>query len=113
MFSTPSPTIVVGRPTLQSNTANITNINLLHTSKGDYNECDYDDDDSDMYRYPDEMDSEEEWRKMRMEEIPVKEPMLNAVPKKSALKKKSCNEGSDVSNRPLVVRQENNTSTHG
>lgn len=129
MFSTPSPTIVVGRPhTLQSNTANITNINLLHTSKGDYNECDYEDeDDSDMYRYPDDMDSEEEYilqkniNTMRMEEIPVKEPMLNAVPKKSALKKKSSNEGTgsstpsnqDVSNRPLVVRQENNTSAHG
>lgn len=76
----------------------------------------------DLYRYQD--DSEEEYmiqqniNTTRIEEIPVKEPMLNAVPKKSALKKRSSgnNSGSstpssqDTSNRPLVVRQDNNSS---
>lgn len=55
---------------------------------------------------------------MRVEEIPVKEPSLNAVPKKSALKKKPGQSGSapgtpsaqDANNRPLLVRQDNNSS---
>lgn len=78
----------------------------------------------DLYRYQD--DSEEEYmvqqniNTMRVEEIPVKEPMLNAVPKKSALKKRGgggSNSGAstpsnqDTSNRPLVVRQDNNSSS--
>lgn len=64
---------------------------------------------------------------LRVEEIPAKEPVFNAVPKKSALKKKpgsgsggaggsSVGGGSssgpgtptqDTLNRPLIVRQDN------
>lgn len=49
---------------------------------------------------------------MRVEEIPAKEPSYNAVPKKSALKKKPGSSGpgtptQDTSNRPLIVRQDN------
>lgn len=96
----------------------------MHPQQIDYNDYDYDDqDDIDG----DDIDSEEEYMyqmqqqqnidTMRVEEIPVKEPMLNAVPKKSALKKKSSGSGSstpsansDAANRPLVVRQDNNCS---
>lgn len=73
----------------------------------------------DLYRYQD--DSEEEYmvqqniNTMRVEEIPVKEPMLNAVPKKSALKKRGSGSNTpsnqDTSNRPLIVRQDNNSSS--
>lgn len=49
----------------------------------------------------------------RIEEIPAKEPILNAIPKKSALKKRS---GPGVGtptqenqNKPLVNLQDNNT----
>lgn len=97
---------------------------MQHQLEYDY---DYDDQDEadryadELYRYQD--DSEEEYMQnintMRVEEIPVKEPMLNAVPKKSALKKRGsgANSGSstpsnqDTSNRPLVVRQDNNSSS--
>lgn len=73
----------------------------------------------------DELDSEEEYMfsmqqpnpnidTMRVEEIPAKEPVFNAVPKKSALKKKpSSNPGTptqDTMNRPLIVRQDNNST---
>lgn len=96
----------------------------MHPQQIDYNDYDYDDqDDIDG----DDIDSEEEYMyqmqqqqnidTMRVEEIPVKEPMLNAMPKKSALKKKSSGSGSstpssnsDAANRPLVVRQDNNGS---
>lgn len=61
---------------------------------------------------------------LRVEEIPAKEPVFNAVPKKSALKKKpgsgvggnsggggtSSGPGTptqDTLNRPLIVRQDN------
>lgn len=129
MFSTPSPTMITGRQsTLQTSCTNgVNNLNLLHTQKKpDYNDYDYEDqDDTDLYRYQDDNDSEEEYmmqqniNTMRVEEIPVKEPMLNAVPKKSALKKKTSGGGSgsstpsnqDTSNRPLVVRQDNNSSS--
>lgn len=91
----------------------------------DYNDYDYDEDDTDLYRYQDDIDSEDEFilqqniNTMRVEEIPVKEPMLNAVPKKSALKKKTSGgsgqntpSSQDTSIRPLVVRQDNNSSSH-
>lgn len=83
--------------------------------------CFADQDDPDQ----DELDSEEEYMfsmqqpnpnidTMRVEEIPAKEPVFNAVPKKSALKKKpSSNPGTptqDTMNRPLIVRQDNNSS---
>lgn len=70
----------------------------------------------------DELDSEEEYMlnmqqqqanidTLRVEEIPAKEPVFNAVPKKSALKKKpGSGPGTptqDTLNRPLIVRQDN------
>lgn len=63
MFSTPSPTMATGRQhSLQLHSANVSNMNALHTSQMDYNEYDYEDeDDSDVYRYPDDADSEEEY----------------------------------------------------
>lgn len=122
MFSTPSPT--TGGRVLAIKSQNVTNVNLLHPPQLDYNEYEYEEDDSDLYHYPDDGDSEDEYilqqniNTMRVEEIPVKEPMLNAVPKKSALKKKSSGVASgpstsnqDVLNRPLVVRQDNNSSS--
>lgn len=118
--------------TLQSNNTNGGNNVSIMSQQLDYNDYDYEEQEDadryqdDMYRYQD--DSEEEYmlqqniNTMRVEEIPVKEPMLNAVPKKSALKKKSSNSGNnsgsstpsnqDTSNRPLVVRQDNNSSSH-
>lgn len=122
--------MIAGRPhTLQTNVNNVNNgNNLMHTQQQlDYNDYDYEDqDDTDLYRYQDDIDSEEEFmmqqniNTMRVEEIPVKEPMLNAVPKKSALKKKSSGgsgsgsstpQSQDTSNRPLVVRQDNNSGS--
>lgn len=47
---------------------------------------------------------------MRVEEIPAKEPVYNAVPKKSALKKSvgpATPTSQDTSNRPLIIRQDN------
>lgn len=127
MFSTPSPTTMIGRThTLQSNCGNVTNSNMLHSHKVDYNEYDYEEEDeADMYRYTEEIDSEEEYvlqkniNTMRVEEIPVQEPMLNAVPKKSALKKKISNEGGgntlpssqDTIARPLMIRQDHSSTS--
>lgn len=129
MFSTPSPTMAAGRQhSIQQHNSKVSNLGLPHPLQMDYNEYDYEDeDDSNVYRYPEEDDSEEEFmlqqniNTMRVEEIPVKEPMLNAVPKKSALKKKNSSGGSgastpsnqDISNRPLVVRQDNNSCSAG
>lgn len=124
MFSTPSPTIVAGRQNMIQSQTIVSNMSLLQPLQMDYNDYDYEDeDDSDAYRYPDDADSEEGYivkniNTMRVEEIPVKEPMLNAVPKKSALKKKSGGGGTppsnqDISNRPLVVRQDNNPISVG
>lgn len=124
MFSTPSPTAIAGRShSIQSNNINNSNVNSLHTLKSDFNEYEYEeeDDESELYRFSEDVDSEEEYilqknvNTMRVEEIPVKEPLLNAVPKKSALKKKISVEGNtsqtsqDQINRPLVVRQDNNS----
>lgn len=124
MFSTPSPTNLMNRAqNLQSNNSFSTNLNLLHPPNLDYNEYDYEEEDeSDLYRYSDDVDSEEEYvlqkniASMRIEEIPVKEPVLNAVPMKSALKKKNSCEGTstqsnqDTTSRPLIVRQENSSN---
>lgn len=121
MFSTPSPTMVAVRQnTPQSHSSNLTNMGIQHSTKMEFNEYDYNEDDSDIYRYPDEVDSEEEYMlqqnisTMRVEEIPVKEPLLNAVPKKSALKKKSGGgsgsstpSNQEISNR--LLRQDNNS----
>lgn len=109
---------------MQLKSTNSNHMNSLHPHQISYNDYDYDDqDDIDG----EDIDSDEEYMyqmqhqpnidTMRVEEIPVKEPMLNAVPKKSALKKKTSGSGSstpsantDGSNRPLVMRQDNNSS---
>lgn len=114
MFSTPSPTLIGDRSHMQHSKSN--------GSTNDYHEYGYDDhDDPDQ----DDVDSDEEYMfhiqqanidTMRIEEIPVQEPSLNAMPKKSALKKKPGNSApgtpsaQDASNRPLNVRQDNNSS---
>lgn len=124
MFSTPSPTNIANRiQSTQSNNTITTSLNLLHPSNMDYNEYDYEEEDeSDLYRYSEDNDSEEEYvlqknvASMRIEEIPVKEPVLNAVPIKSALKKKnSCEVSStqssqDTASRPLIIRQDNSSN---
>lgn len=126
MFSTPSPTMVAGRQHMQNIKLNGGNhLNLMHPQQLDYNDYEYEDQDDNDHG---DIDSEEEYMyqiqqqqqpnidTMRVEEIPVKEPVMNAVPKKSALKKKSSGSGSstpsnqDNSNRPLVMRQDNNSS---
>lgn len=128
MFSTPSPTNLTNRSqNLQSNNMISTNLNLLHPPNMDYNEYDYDEEEeeeSDLYRYSEDIDSEEEYvlqkniASMRVEEIPVKEPVLNAVPIKSALKKKNSCDGAsaqsnqDTTSRPLIVRQDNSSNMH-
>lgn len=64
-----------------------------------------------------ELDSEEEYYTnhnidtSRVDEIPAKEPKFNAVPLKSALKKKSSNPGTPTqeSNRTLLERQANSS----
>lgn len=124
MFSTPSPTMVAGRPHMQHKSNSSSNMSMMHPQQIDYNDYDYDDQDDidgddidseDEYMY--QMQQQQNIDTMRVEEIPVKEPMLNAMPKKSALKKKSSGSGSstpssnsDAANRPLVVRQDNNGS---
>lgn len=83
MFSTPSPTLIAGRP----------------HGPGAVNDQDYQDYDYDPDNDQDELDSEDEYAfqlqqpnqnidTCRIEEIPAKEPRPNAVPLKSALKKK-------------------------
>lgn len=68
----------------------------------------------------DELDSDEEYMypmqnpnidTSRVDEIPAKEPKFNAVPLKSALKKKSSNPGTPTqeSNRALLERQANSS----
>lgn len=120
MFSSPSPTMTAGRPNItQSHSSNSTNMSIHHSSNMEFNEYDYNEDDSNMYRYPDDADSEDEYilqqniSTMRVEEIPVKEPILNAVPTKSALKKKSCVASTpsnpEITNRPMLLRQDNNS----
>lgn len=65
-----------------------------------------------------ELDSDEEYYSnhhnidtSRVDEIPAKEPKFNAVPLKSALKKKSSNPGTPTqeSNRTLLERQANSS----
>lgn len=127
MFSTPSPTgdrmqNVKTNGTMAGSGGVGHHIGMNHQHIVDYNDYDYDDqDDPDQ----DDIDSDEEYMfhvqnpnvdTRRIEEIPVNEPSLNAVPKKSALKKKpgSSAPGTpsahDGGNRPLLVRQDNNSS---
>lgn len=119
MFSTPSPTLIAGRLHGQG-IQNSIHINMNNQQMdSDY---EYDDQDEDE----EELDSEDEYMFQmsqpnpnidtgRIEEIPAKEPKYNAVPLKSALKKKGSNSSSpgtptqdgNTNSRPLIVRQEN------
>ncbi|XP_055536822.1 phosphatase and actin regulator 4 [Wyeomyia smithii] len=121
MFSTPSPTMIGGRPhgpsvhsttTCSNNSISASNIIPL-----DMNDYDYDDHENNDH---DELDSDEEYMYTmsqpnpaidtnRIDEIPAKEPKFNAVPLKSALKKKGSNPGTPTQdNRTLTVRYDNN-----
>lgn len=121
MFSTPSPINIGGRQHhLQSNSSNSTNTSFLHATNLDCNQCDYEDEeDSDLYRYPDDSDDEftttQNINTMRIEEIPIKEPVFNAVPKKSALKKKFTGGSSSLKlsnqDNPRLLHQDNNLSS--
>lgn len=121
MFSTPSPINIGGRQHhLQSNSSNIMNTSFLHATNLDCNQCDYEDEeDSDLYRYPDDSDDEftttQNINTMRIEEIPIKEPVFNAVPKKSALKKKFIGGSSSLKlsnqDNPRLLHQDNNLSS--
>ncbi|XP_037906863.1 phosphatase and actin regulator 3-like isoform X4 [Hermetia illucens] len=112
MFSTPSPTLIAGRPHGPG-----------AINEQDYQDYEYDDQDGDH----EEIDSDDEYiftmpqpnpaiDTCRIEEIPAKEPKFNAVPLKSALKKKPGTNSSpgtptqenNTNSRPLVVRQEAN-----
>ncbi|GAB0090358.1 phosphatase and actin regulator 4 [Sergentomyia squamirostris] len=141
MFSTPSPTLVAGRPhgpgVLMHHGGANSSLNALggiHNAQLDMADYDYDDQDE---LDGENIDSDEEFMFHMnqpnpnidtglVEEIPAKEPLFNAVPLKSALKKKGSNSGSvgtstgsspgtptqdnNSNNRPLVVRHENNSS---
>ncbi|XP_053689798.1 phosphatase and actin regulator 4 [Sabethes cyaneus] len=121
MFSTPSPTMIGGRPhgpnvhsttTCSNNSISTSNIIPL-----DMNDYDYDDHENNDHE---ELDSDEEYMYTmsqpnpaidtnRIDEIPAKEPKFNAVPLKSALKKKGSNPGTPTQdNRTLTVRYDNN-----
>ncbi|XP_017863173.1 PREDICTED: phosphatase and actin regulator 4 isoform X10 [Drosophila arizonae] len=112
MFSTPSPTLIAGRPHGPG-----------AMNDQDYQQdYDYDDHDPDQ----DELDSDDEYAPyggvagnhvrvmdtQRVEEIPAKEPKPNAVPLKSALKKKVGIGGSNASSAstPATPTQEHHSA---
>ncbi|XP_065074055.1 basic-leucine zipper transcription factor A-like isoform X3 [Ochlerotatus camptorhynchus] len=161
MFSTPSPTLIGGRPhqqqqqhqhqqhhhhqqqmqhqhqqhqhqhqhqhqqqhgpnvhsTTTTSTGSNNSISASNIIPLDMNDYDYDDHENNDH---DELDSDEEYMYTmsqpnpnidtnRIDEIPAKEPKFNAVPLKSALKKKSSNPGTPTQdNRTLTVRYDNN-----
>nr|XP_029735898.1 probable serine/threonine-protein kinase tsuA isoform X2 [Aedes albopictus] len=155
MFSTPSPTLIGGRPHQQQQQhqqqllqqqqqqqnqhqhlhqhqqqQHGLNVHSTTTSTGsnnsisasniiplDMNDYDYDDHENNDHE---ELDSDEEYMYTmsqpnpnidtnRIDEIPAKEPKFNAVPLKSALKKKGSNPGTPTQdNRALTVRYDNN-----
>ncbi|XP_055700604.1 phosphatase and actin regulator 3 isoform X4 [Phlebotomus papatasi] len=146
MFSTPSPTLIAGRPhgpgVQMHGGGNSSNAaGGIHNAQLEMADYDYDDQDE---LDGEDLDSDEEYMfhmnqpnpnidTGRVEEIPAKEPLFNAIPLKSALKKKVSNSGNvgggsgsvgtstgsspgtptqdnNSNNRPLVVRQENNSS---
>ncbi|XP_032599053.1 phosphatase and actin regulator 4 isoform X8 [Drosophila grimshawi] len=115
MFSTPSPTLIAGRPHGPG-----------AMNDQDYQQdYDYDDHDPDQ----DELDSDDDYAPyggihaaagnhvrvmdtQRVEEIPAKEPKPNAVPLKSALKKKVgiCGPTSNSSSQPVTPTQEHHSA---
>ncbi|XP_055603000.1 phosphatase and actin regulator 4 isoform X5 [Uranotaenia lowii] len=124
MFSTPSPTLIGGRPqhggpnvhstTTTGSNNSISASNLIPLDMNDYDYDDHENNDQE------ELDSDEEYMYQmsqpnpaidtnRIDEIPAKEPKFNAVPLKSALKKKGSNPGTPTQdNRALTVRYDNN-----
>ncbi|KAH8365976.1 hypothetical protein KR093_007846, partial [Drosophila rubida] len=107
MFSTPSPTLIAGRPHGPG-----------AMNDQDYQQdYDYDDHDPDQ----DELDSDDEYAPyggvagnhvrvmdtQRVEEIPAKEPKPNAVPLKSALKKKG---PANSASTPVTPTQEHHSN---
>jgi phosphatase and actin regulator 4 len=118
MFSTPSPTLISGRPhgrDMNNDYNNYDGNPLVNCIRQLNNELFIDPED------PDEFDSDEDYPYIpqpnpnidtsRIDEIPAKEPKFNAVPLKSALKKKpnTSNPGTPTqeSNRALLERQPN------
>ncbi|XP_064548970.1 phosphatase and actin regulator 4 isoform X9 [Drosophila montana] len=108
MFSTPSPTLIAGRPHGPG-----------AMNDQDYQQdYDYDDHDPDQ----DELDSDDEYAPyggnhvrvmdtQRVEEIPAKEPKPNAVPLKSALKKKVGISGNaNSASTPVTPTQEHHSA---
>ncbi|KAH8302121.1 hypothetical protein KR044_003029, partial [Drosophila immigrans] len=108
MFSTPSPTLIAGRPHGPG-----------AMNDQDYQQdYDYDDHDPDQ----DELDSDDEYAPyggvagnhvrvmdtQRVEEIPAKEPKPNAVPLKSALKKKG--PAANSASTPVTPTQEHHSN---
>lgn len=87
--------------------------NLLDDEEDDNHEIECDDESSYMYRMP---QPDPAIDTSRIDEIPAKEPRLNAVPLKSALKKKNSGGGTPQGtptqeNRPMGIRhQELNSS---
>uniref|UniRef100_U5EPU5 Putative neural crest cell migration n=1 Tax=Corethrella appendiculata TaxID=1370023 RepID=U5EPU5_9DIPT len=122
MFSTPSPTLVAGRPHGQNVSQHSIggNNSIMQNILPNIDMNDYDYDENDIN--DDEIDSDEEYMytmsqpnpnidTTRIDEIPAKEPKFNAVPLKSALKKKGSNPSTPTQdNRTLTVRYDNNAA---
>jgi hypothetical protein len=118
MFSTPSPTMIAGRPHGRDMNSdyNYDGNPLVNCIRQLNNELFIDPDED-----PDDYDSDEDYPYIpqpnpnidtsRIDEIPAKEPKFNLVPLKSALKKKpnTSNPGTPTqeSNRALLERQPN------
>lgn len=120
MFSSPSPTLISGHLHSSMHHNSVT-LNIPQIDS-DYEYDDQEDNEQD------EIDSDEEYMfsmsqpnplidTARIEEIPAKEPKFNAVPLKSALKKKGSSSGpgtptqdNNASSRPLIVRHDNNST---
>lgn len=121
MFSTPSPTLLAGRVHTRemNNDYNYDGNSLVNCIRQLNTELSFGIDHEDQ----EEFDSDEEYPYIpqpnpnidttRIDEIPAKEPKFNAVPLKSALKKKSntSNPGTPTqdTNRALIERQPNTT----
>uniref|UniRef100_A0A1B0CC50 Putative phosphatase and actin regulator 4 n=1 Tax=Lutzomyia longipalpis TaxID=7200 RepID=A0A1B0CC50_LUTLO len=141
MFCTPNSPLIASRPHgpgAQMHGGANSSLNAvggIHNAQLEMADYDYDDQDE---LDGEDLDSDDEYifhqpnpniDTGRVEEIPAKEPLFNAVPLKSALKKKASGgagamnaatstgsspgtptQDNNSNNRPLVVRQENNSS---
>lgn len=127
MFSTPSPTLIAGRPHGPAighhdydYDGNLINKNLIFIHFL-IDQCFVSQKKKQIDDDQEELDSDEEFMypmqnpnidTSRIDEIPAKEPKFNAVPLKSALKKKSSNPGTptqDNSHKTLQERQANSS----